>query len=133
MLSKRLMLFVATIYLGGCSHTGNIKGTETLVALSENAMRAYQAGDEAAWARLVCGAESANALLIGWNKMRYFVGDISNIRAVSLTAPSSAGNSDRRFAIPMATYQVTSSNYPLTELLLKFYIGERKDCVGLTY
>ncbi|GEM_PF-1567368 len=132
MLRLSITAITFSLILSACSNLKTVKGTEAVVSLAQKAMLTYQSGDAAKWGELVCNAASPKSPLAGWENMRYLVGDISNIRLVSASAPISAGNEAIKKS-SSAEFQVTSSNYPLKELVLRFYILERHDCVHLSY
>ncbi|WP_153490968.1 hypothetical protein [Burkholderia cepacia] len=133
-----LLLFpilTSSVLVTGCVSNSDTlpKDAGTVASLSHQALTAYQNGDKRAWQNVVCDAKNDEAPLDGWNNMRALVGDISNPRLIAISGGSSAGNAGIDLAGANARYQVTSSKYPLKELVLTFYVTDRDHCVGLLY
>lgn len=134
-MSIRYLIIPVCIVLAGCTTTGGspaqvieVNGAQNIVASSRDALNAYQLGNKVSWEKLVC-----NSPLSEWDSMRTLVGDISDIRILMISGPSDAGNSSLDFQHPRVAYQVTSSRYPLNELLLKFGIYDGRSCLNLSY
>ena len=117
----------------GSTNSGVPQGTESVTHLSHAALSAYQTGNTSEWRRVVCGAQDDKAPLAGFADMQRLVGIIYNVRLIALSGGSHAGNAGMDLVTPSARYQVTSTKYPLKELVLSFYMTERTDCVGLSY
>lgn len=122
-------------FVAGCGSTnaGLPQGAEPVAHLSHTALLAYQTGNANEWRSMVCGADDDRAPLAGFENMQRLVGGISNVRLVALSGGSHAGNAGIDLVTPSARYQVTSTKYPLKELVLSFYMTERTDCIGLLY
>ncbi|WP_157654922.1 hypothetical protein [Burkholderia ubonensis] len=129
----RVVSTCLTGLISGCSVASPTTpvGAGQVAHISKTAISAYQAGDDSKWKRVVCGGDDDRAPLAGLENMRALVGDISNVRLIALSAGSDAGNAGMDLETPIARYQVTSSKYPLKELVLTFYTTERAGCVGL--
>lgn len=127
-------LIPVCLVVAGCVTTANVghsiavEGAQVVIARSKVALVAYQSGNKDSWGKVVCSSP-----LSEWSIMRSLVGDIRNIRVLAIAGPSDAGNSTIDFQHPMIAYQVTSSRYALTELLLKFAIYDQRDCLNLSY
>lgn len=128
------ILTCSALVTGCVNNSGMLPtGAETVMSLGHQALTAYQSGDKLAWQNVVCDAKNDHAPLDGWDNMRALVGDISNPRLIAISGGSSAGNAGMDLASAKLRYQVTSSKYPLKELVLTFYMTDRGDCVGLLY
>lgn len=113
------------ILLSACATTSNSTSNNQLLELSQQALTAYSNRDYRNWERLVCGRDAAGKLLVNLDDLRKILGEVSVLATINVRGDSKT--------MPMVAYKISASNHPAKEAVLKFFLSDQPNCVGLLY
>lgn len=121
----RSILACLLIFLSACATTSNSTSNNQLLELSQQALTAYSNGDYRNWERLVCGRDAAGKQLVNLDDLRKILGEVSVLATINVRGDTKT--------MPMVAYKISASNHPAKEAVLKFFLSDQPNCVGLLY
>ena len=135
---KVFLIALCVVFCNGCAtqevhHSPQSKippGSEVLLEKSYKLIEAYQNNDNKKWSELRCIA-SEHDKSSGLSTVKFYFGDFSSPRLISISSTSDAGNSGNEFKWAQVIIEVDATNYSVGKLLLKFSENKENGCVSL--